>query len=456
MRKLTVMEKEHIRDSIYRCNHLADVINNTTEPLSFFQAIDELCSTLLHLCAYEKYKIFTSKPSKDYRNIKDHMVQTELKFFERLRDESPSPCDFFQKIDPYYKNFSPVVQVKIRKLHEYYFPTIFIVQKSNSLFNRFMDTLKLEKNNVQQDIYISSISNLPRYYNIRGKQYDIDSIKSINSLPTDIYSTLIYENTEYGIDTILRIHADACYEKGLESLCRACVEKSNLFYNQGIHFETKVEQLARFSLESKDREALLLHEEQIRRTTIDTMLHFQNNFKYQLNCSIIKRYNMAFVLLNKNNQFVALTDISTINELVKQSTALSAYIPENIGLCTEDIGFTYKKSKDGVSYLDEPPYTYLEYIPFTRTYKYRKYPIKLHFSYDNNNYYTDSFNDSAWGELEYFQDGTIGKGTLTRWLDSYLYIYHFRTLGRSLVISKIESTVTCQPSGLYETIYKYN
>lgn len=455
MKKLTYEEKEHLEGLIFRCKYLTDVINSTIDLSDFFYAMNELCNILIHLSSYEKYGIFTSTPSKDYKNIKNNIGQTEIELLNRIREDCACPNDFFNKVEPFYESFSSSAQTKIRKLKEYYYPTILYVEKHKSLFSSFMDMLKLEKDNTQYGIYISDISNLPRYYIIRGKKYDIDSIKSVSQLPTDIYSTFIFENIEYGIDTVLRIQASACYKVGNEKLCRICVDKSNEFFNQGIYFETDEEKQERIKRESKEKEELLLRKEQLQKTTIDVMLHFQDSFKYQLNCSILKRYNMAFILLNKNNQFVALTDISAINELVKQSIMLSKYIPEDIVLCTEDICFTYKKSQSGTGYMDEPPYTYLEYIPFTRTYKYRKYPIKLHFSYENHNCYSDFTKDSAWGELEYCQDGTIGKGKLIRWINSYLFKYYFKSIGRSLVISKIESNITCNISGTVDTIYKF-
>lgn len=185
---------------------------------------------------------------------------------------------------------------------------------------------------------------------------------------------------------------------------------------------------------AQDTNAYNLKQDILRKITTNAMVVFEDAFKYQLNCHIMKTEDMAYVMLNMNNQYVALTDIYMINQMAVKSIDFCPNVPNDIGLCTEDICFSYPNRLQ----IDSLPCSYLEYSPFTQTFKYSRYPIKLHFSYDKSLYDVHSMcEDCAWGTIEYFQDGTVGKAELIRWVKQKLYIFKYKTIGTTLVISKI-------------------
>lgn len=182
-----------------------------------------------------------------------------------------------------------------------------------------------------------------------------------------------------------------------------------------------------------------LKQSQIQKTTPDVMQEFKPYFNYQLNCNIIKTEKIAFVMLNRNNQYEALVDIDKINSLLTIAKKACSNLPDNIEICTEDINFLYP---DRLLF-DSTPYTYLEYTPFTKTFKFAKFPMHLHFSYSNDLYDCNTiFDDFACGTISYLKNGYIGKASVTRFIRKMAYTFKIEGNERGLTVLNITRSST--------------
>lgn len=93
-------------------------------------------------------------------------------------------------------------------------------------------------------------------------------------------------------------------------------------------------------------------------------------------------------------------------------------------------------------------YTYYEYTPHTPTGRASKYPLVLHYSYDNHNQPVPQID--YFGELKYLKNGNIGAARLIFWDNSDGHMINIRTVKDTLVVKKVEKN---NDSG-WETIYK--
>lgn len=169
-----------------------------------------------------------------------------------------------------------------------------------------------------------------------------------------------------------------------------------------------------------------------------------SGFRYQLNCDIITDHGYNKMVLNKNNQFEALTDITYMNNFLKEARML-APLPL-LEICTEEIDFlgNPEQNFEGM--------THLELKPYTKTGKISKYPVILH--YYTTNYTVFDSTDNYFGHISYLQDGSIGKAKLICWEKNKLFIIQLGLIGTTLAIKRIE---TNSKSGApREILYKHN
>ena len=86
---------------------------------------------------------------------------------------------------------------------------------------------EVSKQEFKHNVYgveISQYSSLPRYYFIQGECYDIDSPKSVSSIPVCETHFSINEE-DWGIDTVLREHVNRYYSHIPEELKSTCYPK---------------------------------------------------------------------------------------------------------------------------------------------------------------------------------------------------------------------------------------
>lgn len=148
-------------------------------------------------------------------------------------------------------------------------------------------------------------------------------------------------------------------------------------------------------------------------------------------------YDLKSGLNSSDNRFQALTDISFMNEFLKEARKL-CNIKEPLEICTEEIlweGQCVSK---------------LERMPHTKTGKAPKYIVKLRFATRDS----DEFEplDNYFGDIYYMQDGTIGKAWLVCWKRKTMYAIDIGLVGTSLVIKKVETSSQKNPEK--RVIYK--
>lgn len=119
---------------------------------------------------------------------------------------------------------------------------------------------------------------------------------------------------------------------------------------------------------------------------------------------------IAWFLLNKNNQFIALSAINYINSILKESENYTGW-KSDYYICTENIDFFYPMPMT----MNSIPNTFVECVPYTKTGKISKYPAILHFREhaEIHKYYDmETPVYKVYGSLYFMVDGSIGKADL--------------------------------------------
>lgn len=138
-----------------------------------------------------------------------------------------------------------------------------------------------------------------------------------------------------------------------------------------------------------------------------------------------------------DNRFQALTDISYMNEFLKEARRLGN-INQKLEICTEEVLW----NGGAVSVLEK--------VPHTKTGKVPKYIIDFFFTtrdcmeFDSSDYYL--------GHIYYMQDGTIGKAWVKCWIKKIGYRIDVGLVGTTLIIKKI---VKYTNNGEEKAIYKW-
>ena len=282
-------------------------------------------------------------------------------------------------------------------------------------------------------IILSQISSLPRYYTINGKKYDLDNPEDIYKLP--VFRNIIEINgVECGMDSILRKHAREAYVNN-KAIYNAAVEKEEEYRDAGIHFTTSEEKA------KEEQRAIVLKE---REQENQEYLNLHNSFKifdmYQFTeipfewkwvMELNHTNGIAWFILNKNNQYIALSAINYINSIMEESYSYT-HFDESLYICTENIDFFYPipMEKDSIAN------TYVECIPYTKTGRISKYPAILHFrEQPEKHIYNGStlYVYKVFGSIYFLADGNIGKANLS----IQDYWIQIRLNGLHLIVQRI-------------------
>lgn len=296
---------------------------------------------------------------------------------------------------------------------------------------RQMESIDIE----QSTLVISQYSDVPRYYIINGKEYDIDNPEDIRKLP--LFRDIITVNDkEYGMDSILRKHSYQSYIRN-KDIYNAAQEKLEEYSSRNIYFETEDEKIRKQEYEENQRKR---KQEELKRIKlhdsfkIEDMYQFTDiPFEWQWIVELNHTKGIAWFMLNMNNQYVALQYINQINELIIDAHSYIEGIKE-FEICTEEIDFMYPIPM----YKDSIANTYVECVPYTKTGKISKYPVILHFASSELVTLSTGYkyqNHPYIGEIKIMQDGNIGMANIsfghTR--------FSIRLLGLNLVIKRIDS-----------------
>lgn len=303
-------------------------------------------------------------------------------------------------------------------------------------------SVEMQEQNFKHNVYESEISQysyLPRFYYIEGKKYDIDSPESVSNIP--ICQTKFKINDEvWGIDTILREHVNRHYSHIPDSLKEACYPKISEFEWSEYKTESSAEKTAKL----KKREACAEKERKLKSISLDDMRQFKLRFKLQ-SPFYYNQISIALVAECDKDQIV--NDLLTLNEYVSESCSI-AKLEHVLILPTNELMWDYQKIDVGTQYERTQYYTYFQYEPYTKTGKFSKYPLILHYATKNITEFSPEKN--YFGSVYYMQDGSVGKGTLIFHVKSIIYIIELFRKGSTLAIKKIERS----ENGIKDTIYK--
>ncbi len=198
-------------------------------------------------------------------------------------------------------------------------------------------------------------------------------------------------------------------------------------------------------LAGKDEQAQIIEEEQkdipgkykLSRTRssfeIQDMYQFKDMpFEWNWVVKLNHTDGVAWFLLNKNNQYVALSAINYINNILEESRQYT-HFDELLYVCTENIDFFYPIPM----HKNSLPNTYVECAPYTKTGRISKYPAILHYREkpEKHVYYNgDSCHVyRVYGSIYFLSDGNIGKANLT----IYDYWIQIRLNGLRLIVQRI-------------------
>lgn len=191
------------------------------------------------------------------------------------------------------------------------------------------------------------------------------------------------------------------------------------------------------SQEQKERWQKQKEEKELRKKQCDTfriedMYQFPEiPFEWQWVIKLNHTDGIAWFMLNMNNQYIALSAINFINEILEDSKRYTDF-NEELYICTENIDFGYPITFT----LKSTTCTFVECTPYTKTGKISKYPAILHFKENPERHI---YNDSACyvyrvhGEIYFMADGNIGKCDLV--INDYWI--KIRLKGLNLVVQRI-------------------
>ena len=162
------------------------------------------------------------------------------------------------------------------------------------------------------------------------------------------------------------------------------------------------------------------------------------------NIQIINENNLKRYLLESKNRDVAYKSVTFLLDLLKEvldenNISLGFEIDNSLNFSCEN----YKGRAD---------FSFLEYLPFTKTGKNSKYPIELIIA--------NKFNDFGVledrlinGEIYYLKNGQIGKSRIFVWNNNSCYTFNFAVKNNNLEVTKIEKTTNIEEYKK-ETLYQ--
>ena len=296
-----------------------------------------------------------------------------------------------------------------------------------------------KKHNVY-DTELSNYSRLPRYYYINGVKYDIDSPKSVASIP--VCSTAFKINDEiWGIDTVLREHVNRYYSAIPEKLKSVCYPKITEFEYSGYKIESSSERNARITQENEDKEK----EAKLRSITKEDM----EQFKFT-NFEIVDPFydnKMCIMLISEHTKRQIVSDMQMLNEVIRSACGLAGInIPIHLPIDDLVFGAKIMNAKNGEKF--KQYYTFFQCEPYTKTGKLSKYPLILRYATKARHEYNQK--EDHFGEVYYRQDGVIGKCRLNFWYQHTGYFFEFALVEDTIVVKKVETAYGGDKKVLYK------
>lgn len=307
-----------------------------------------------------------------------------------------------------------------------------IIRKLLDLF-KLGSTKEMEKE-AEERIIISDYSTMPRFYTINGIRYDIDDPREIKSLPI-VRSTFLIKGERYGLDSVLRRHSAEAYTKN-KDIYNASLDKLDEYQEKGICFKTESE--IQHELERAETEKARKTEEENKiklnySFSIKDMYQFEDiPFEWSWVMELSYSNGIAWFMLNKNNQYIALSALDFINKVLGHSKVYTGCTAD-LYICTENIDFDFPVPM----HKDSLPCTYVQCVPYTLTGKISKFPVVLHFSeYPTQHVYGNSVSPcyEILGEIYILRTGEIGKADIQ--INGYKI--QLRLRGSNLVVRRID------------------
>ena len=281
------------------------------------------------------------------------------------------------------------------------------------------------------DLIKSKYGNIPRFYVINGRKYDIDKEEDINDLPL-IKVILDIDGRKYGLDTILHELYRQCPDKEFSYVAyRKCEE----FRSKGIIHKSEWE-LAIDANYERNRAKERQRKEQCNQFKIEDMYQFSYiPFAWEYVNELNHTNGKAWFMLNWNNRHAAMHYISQISEIISDSCQ---YIDENqnvfIDLSLIDFDYPVPMYPNSVCN------TRVECYPYTPSGKLSKYPAILQFSTK-----PDKSGCRIVGEIKIMRDGNIGSSVVS----IYGIVFKIGLHGISLVLKRADITTETGRKNLF-------
>lgn len=222
-------------------------------------------------------------------------------------------------------------------------------------------------------------------------------------------------------------------KKKLEELQKKCIEGGNQREKEELNMV--------LSITNEDMEKFLM-----------LPFHFQSKIQ-----KIVEKntHPCAYMDLDEANQIVANAELEKINVYIHDSISYSDMIPSGIEIPVKDI--VYQK------YTEEYGYSKLKCTPKTKTGKPARIPLEFLFTTklyrpeyrETKSGFEPVSHDTTSGSLFYGQDGSIIKANISFWRNGAGFFYDFNTVGRTLLIKKIRTTVILTEKNLPSVIYEF-
>lgn len=278
------------------------------------------------------------------------------------------------------------------------------------------------------DLVKSQYSSMPRFFVIDGVKYDLDNATSISHIPI-FENTFLINGKTYGMDTVLYEHYCQCSN---DAIRWAAYEKSQEFRKHGIVHPSQRE--VDWQMHERERQAKeALRKKQCDSFTIEDMYGFADiPFGFHWVKQLFHTDGIAWFMLNKNNQEVAISYISQINDIILDAQEYIDGI-QNTEIDLTKINFDYPRPLQRNSMTC----TRVECYPYTPSGKKSKYPIILHFETHpySCNYTRLDVELSIVGDINILCDGNIGSAVVRILGNTFRFGLH----GLSLVLKRVDN-----------------
>lgn len=243
---------------------------------------------------------------------------------------------------------------------------------------------------------------------------------SDNLLPGHVY--MLYWLSKYNNK---KIPAYFEYEYGI------CFKREKFFLEKNGYLE-------KGKLTSKGLQAMTIHKEVIEEK--HPVPKYQG--KSEPTCKISNSFGRSIpaslkdgvISVPQSDKHIIDNEFDQLNQLILCSTKM-AHLHQT--LIIDSRKFLYSKK-----------FTFYEAKTHTPTGKPAKYPLTLHYAYASHN--DLDAKEDYFGEVNYMQNGSIGKARMIFWKNKTGYLIHLAEINKTLSVKKIEIST----SSKWETLYK--